>query len=97
MKKSKLIGLMSGIGCLALAFGSVAQVTTSANAEKTIGGVDVSSFSMEYGASVRFKANDPAYKNGIRFSRRPRTVSANRFRRSSEACVRSRLSAPRIL
>lgn len=65
MKKSKLLSLLSGIGCLALATGAVAQV--NASAETTLGGVDVSSFRMEYGAGIRFKAGDPTYKNGIRF------------------------------
>lgn len=63
MKNKKVIGLLASLGCVAIAAGA-GMATTSASAE-TLGGVDVSSFQMRYGASVRFKQTDG--KNGIRF------------------------------
>lgn len=65
MKKQKVIGLLVSLGCCAIATG-VGVSKLSASAATTLGGVDVSSFRMGYGASVRFTADDG--KNGIRFS-----------------------------
>ncbi|MBQ8309196.1 MAG: hypothetical protein IJX96_05115, partial [Clostridia bacterium] len=64
MKKKKVISLLATLGCVAIATGA-GLVTTPASAATTIGGVDVSSFRMTHGASVRFNAADG--KNGIRF------------------------------
>lgn len=64
MKNKKVIGLLASLGCVAIAAGA-GLATTNASAASTLGGVDVSSFQMTHGASVRFKAKDG--KNGIRF------------------------------
>ena len=64
-KKTNLVKVLAALMVSAAATGAgVASVTASAQT-KSLGGVDVSSFRMEYGASVRFNADDG--KNGIRF------------------------------
>ncbi len=65
-KKNKLFGLLAVIGCAALTAGFGLQVTANAE-EKKLGGVDVSSFRMAYGAGVRFNPNATEEKTGIRF------------------------------
>ncbi len=65
MKKNKVIGLLATISCtLALAGGL--SVNSASATGKTVEGVDVSSFTMEDGASARFKSDDG--QNGIRFT-----------------------------
>ena len=68
MKKNKLITVLATIGCAALTVGAGLQVNTSVASAKEIGGKTISTFVMQNGADVRFKANDADYKNGIRFS-----------------------------
>lgn len=65
MKRQKLIGLFAACACAAIAGVGVMGINTAAAAGQAVAGVDVSSFRMAYGASVRFKAKDG--KNGIRF------------------------------
>lgn len=64
-KKTNLVKVLTALMVGAMATGAgVANLSASAE-NKTLGGVDISSFRMEYGASVRFNAPDG--KNGIRF------------------------------
>lgn len=65
MKKKNLVKVLATVACAATLCG-VGAWSVQASADATLGGVDVSSFRMSYGASVRFKASDG--KNGIRFT-----------------------------
>lgn len=65
MKKNKVIGLLATISC-ALALAGGLSVNEASATGKTVGNVDVSSFTMEEGASARFGAADG--QNGIRFT-----------------------------
>ncbi len=67
--KNLLFSLIIALCCLCFALGiGLTMSTAKASVVKTIGSKDVSSFRMEYGASVRFRADDAEYKKGIRFT-----------------------------
>lgn len=69
MKKGKIIGLLAGISCVAVAAGAGMVTNATASASQTLAGKDVSSFAMEYGAGVRIPTTDDANNtNGIRFT-----------------------------
>ena len=65
MKKKNLVKMLATVACATSIWG-IGAWNAQASADAKVGTVDVSSFRMTYGASVRFKANDG--KNGIRFT-----------------------------
>lgn len=67
-KNKKMIKVMATLGCTALLGGVGLGMQNAAAEPDTLGGVDVTSFRMDYGASVRIKDTEVLTDNGIRFA-----------------------------
>lgn len=63
-----MIKVMATLGCAALLGGVSLGMQNAAAEPDTLGGVDVTSFRMDYGASVRIKDTEVLTDNGIRFA-----------------------------
>ena len=65
MKKSKKIGFLAALACVTAAAGTGLMTNETVQAD-SLGGIAITSFEMENGASVRYKSSDG--QNGIRFT-----------------------------